>query len=94
MPLPLPVLDRRTWPELVSEARSLLPRYTGDWSDYNVHDPGVTLVELFAWLSEMLLFRADRVPPPELRAFLRWLGIEPQPAQVATTVLALQVTLL
>ena len=90
MPLPLPVLDRRTWPELVSEARALLPRYSTEWSDYNYHDPGVTLVELFAWLSEMLLFRADRITPPELRAFLRWLGIEPLPAQVAATVLALE----
>lgn len=90
MPVPLPVLDRRTWPELVAEARSLLPRYARDWSDYNYHDAGVTLVELFAWLSEMLLFRADRVPPPELRAFLRWLDIEPLPPQAAATTLALQ----
>ena len=90
MPVPLPVLDRRTWPELVSEARSLLPRYAPDWTDYNYHDAGITLVELFAWLSEMLLFRADRVPPAELRAFLRWLDIEPLPAQAATTTLALK----
>jgi predicted phage baseplate assembly protein len=90
VPLPLPVLDRRTWPELVAEARSLLPRYAREWSDHNYHDAGITLVELFAWLSEMLLFRADRVPPPELRAFLRWLGVVPQPAQVAATALALE----
>jgi predicted phage baseplate assembly protein len=90
MPLPLPVLDRRTWPELVAEARSLLPRYARDWSDHNVHDAGITLVELFAWLSELLLFRADRVPAAELRAFLRWLGIEQRPAGVASTFLALE----
>ena len=90
MPLPLPLLDRRTWPELVAEARSLLPRYARDWTDHNLHDAGITLVELFAWLSELLLFRADRIPAAELRAFLRWLGIEPRPAGIATTVLALE----
>jgi predicted phage baseplate assembly protein len=90
VPLPLPVLDRRTWAELVSEARSLLPRYAPDWTDHNVHDPGITLVELFAWLSELLVFRSDRIPPAELRAFLRWFGIEPLPAQVAATVLTLE----
>jgi predicted phage baseplate assembly protein len=90
MPLPLPSLDKRTWSDLVSEARTLLPRYAPGWTDYNVHDPGVTLVELFAWLSEMLMFRADRVPPAEVRAFLRWFGVIPRPAQPAATALALR----
>ncbi len=90
MPLPLPLLDRRTWAELVAEARALLPRYAHDWTDYNEHDPGITLVELFAWLSELLMFRSDRIPPAELRAFLRWFGVTPAPAQAATTVLALE----
>jgi predicted phage baseplate assembly protein len=90
MPLPLPSLDKRTWSDLVSEARTLLPRYAPGWTDYNAHDPGVTLLELFAWLSEMLMFRADRVPPAEVRAFLRWFGVTPRPAQPATTALALR----
>jgi predicted phage baseplate assembly protein len=74
----------------VSEARALLPRYASGWTDYNAHDPGVTLVELFAWLSEMLMFRADRVPPAEVRAFLRWFGVTPRPTRPATTTLALR----
>lgn len=90
MPLPLPVLDRRTWSELVSEARTLLPRYTTDWTDHNVHDPGVTFIDMFAWLSEILIFRADRVSPSEIRAFLRWFGITPKPALCARTVIALE----
>lgn len=91
MPLPLPVLDRRTWAELVAEARALLPAYGSDWTDYNYHDPGITLVELFAWLSELLVFRSDRIPPGELRAFLRWFGVVPEPAQPAAAVLALEI---
>jgi len=90
VPLPLPTLDRRTWADLVSEARALIPRYAPEWTDHNAHDPGITLVELFAWLSEILMFRADRVFPPEMRAFLRWFGIEPLPSQAASTVLALR----
>jgi predicted phage baseplate assembly protein len=92
MPLPLPSLDKRTWSDLVSEARTLLPRYAPGWTDYNAHDPGITLVELFAWLSEMLMFRADRVPPAEVRAFLRWFGVTPRPARPAVTALALRLT--
>ncbi len=90
MPLPLPELDTRTWQEIVDEARAQIPRYAPEWTDYNASDPGVTLFELFAWLSEILIFRTDRVPPAELRAFLRWFGVEPLPAQAAQTVLALR----
>jgi predicted phage baseplate assembly protein len=67
----------------------LLPRYAPDWTDHNTHDPGITLIELFAWLAEMDLYRLDRVTEASTRAFLRLLGIEPRPAQVAETVFVL-----
>jgi hypothetical protein len=90
MPLPLPKLDNRTWSELVAEGRSLIPRQTAQWTDHNVHDPGITLLELFAWLSEMLLYRLDQVPSAELRGFLRSAGVGPRPAQCAAAVVAIQ----
>ncbi len=90
MALPLPKLDNRTWSELVAEGRSLIPRHAGQWSDHNLHDPGITLLELFAWLSEMLLYRLDQVPPAELRAFLRSVGVVPFPAQSAVAVVAIE----
>ena len=87
MPLPIPSLDRRTFGELVAEGRSLLPRHAPGWTDHNVHDPGITLLELFAWLAEMDIYRLDYTPEASVRAFLRLLGIEPRPAQVAEAVL-------
>ena len=51
MPLPLPNLDTRRWADLVDEGVALVPRYGGTWTDHNVHDPGITLIELFAYLS-------------------------------------------
>jgi hypothetical protein len=87
MPLPLPKLDQYTFDELVGQGQALLPRYAPGWTDHNVHDPGITLVELFAWLAEMESYRLDRVTEANIRAFLRLLGIEPKPAQVAETVL-------
>lgn len=87
MPIPLPKLDVQTFDDLVNDGRALLPRYTPGWTDHNVHDPGITLMELFAWLAEMDLYRLDRVPEGSIRAFLRLLGVEPKPAQVAETVL-------
>ena len=74
MPIPLPDLDDRTFDDLVAEARSLIPAYAPEWTDHNASDPGITLLELFAWLAEMLIFRANQVPPRHVLTFLRLLN--------------------
>lgn len=89
MALPLERLDTRTFDALVAEARALVPRSSPAWTDHNYHDPGVTLVELFAWLVEADFYRLDRTPEANLRAFLRLVGTEPRPPLVAETVLVL-----
>jgi predicted phage baseplate assembly protein len=90
MPLPLPNLDNRTWAELTTEGRTLIPRLTRTWTDHNIHDPGITLMELFAWLSEMLIYRLDRITPATIRAFLRLVGLAQNPAGVSETVVAVR----
>ena len=91
MPLPLPRLGDRRFDQLVDEGKALLPRLAPGWTDYNLHDPGITLIDLFAWLVEMDLYRLDRTSPAAYRAFLRLVGIEPRPPQVAETVLVFDV---
>lgn len=88
MPLPLPNLDDRRWNDLVEESRVLIPRYAPGWTDHNVHDPGITLMELFAWLAEMDIFRLNQIPQRHLRKFLALLGIMPKPVQPAQALLA------
>lgn len=74
MPLPLPQLDDRTYADLVAETRALVAATPGGWSDHNASDPGITLLELFAWIAEMLLYRADQVTERHRIAFLRLLN--------------------
>jgi predicted phage baseplate assembly protein len=88
MPLPLPNLDTRRWIDLVDEARALIPRYAPDWTDHNIHDPGMTLVELFAWLTELAIYRINRIPLRHRRKFLALVGFAPAPPQPARTALA------
>ncbi|MBK1699379.1 baseplate J/gp47 family protein [Thiococcus pfennigii] len=83
MPLPLPNLDDRRWKDLVDEARALIPRYAPSWTDHNVHDPGITLIELLAWQVEQEMYRANRVPERSYRAFLELLGEPPAPPAAA-----------
>lgn len=74
MPIPLPNLDDRRYDDLVNEALNLIPAYAPEWTNRNPSDPGVTLVELFAYLSEMLLYRLNRVTDANLLAFVRLLN--------------------
>jgi hypothetical protein len=75
MPLPIPHLDDRTFDDLVAEGRSLIPRYSAAWTNFNVSDPGITLMELFAYLVESAIFELDQVPPETIARFLRLVGI-------------------
>ncbi|MCW2527150.1 MAG: hypothetical protein JWM76_2010 [Pseudonocardiales bacterium] len=83
MPLPAPNLDDRTFQDIVDEAKRLIPRYCPEWTNHNVSDPGVALIELFAWMSEMVLFRVNQVPERLYVHFLNMVGIEPFPPSVA-----------
>src|SRR5689334_469007 len=91
MPLPMPRLDKRSFDQLVEEGAALLPRYAPGWTDHNLHDPGITLIDLLAWLVELDLYRLDRTSQATYGGFLRLVGIELRPPQVAETVLVFNV---
>lgn len=74
MPLELPNLDDRNYEDLVAEALRLIPNYAPEWTNYNPSDPGITLIELFAYLTEMLLYRQNRITDDNLRTFLKLLN--------------------
>ncbi len=89
MPLPEPILDDlRFQQDLVDEARRRIIRYCPEWTDYNLSDPGITLIELFAWMTEMIVYRLNRVPEKNYIKFLELLGMQLQPAGSARTELA------
>jgi predicted phage baseplate assembly protein len=83
MPLQAPNLDDRRFADLFSEARGLIPRYAPEWTDHNESDPGITLLELDAWLHETILYRLNQLPERTYIKFLQLLGIELMPARPA-----------
>jgi predicted phage baseplate assembly protein len=84
MPLPIPNLDDlRFQRDLVDEARRRIIRYCPEWTDYNLSDPGITLIELFAWMTEMIVYRLNRVPEKNYLQFLEMMGVRLQPASSA-----------
>ena len=83
MTLPTPKLDDRSFQDIVNEARELIPRYCPEWTDHNLSDPGITLIELFAWMMEMLLYRVNRVPEKNFVTFLDLIGVKLMPPAAA-----------
>jgi predicted phage baseplate assembly protein len=76
MTLPQIRLDDRRFQELVSEARLRITQTCPEWTEHNVSDPGITLIELFAWMTEMLIYRVNRVPDKLHVALLELLGVQ------------------
>jgi hypothetical protein len=74
MPIPLPNLDDRTFAELTVEATTLIPSLQPAWTNHNPSDPGIVLVELLAWLTEMLLFQVNEIPAATDEKFLQLLN--------------------
>lgn len=72
MPLDLPNLDDLTWQQLAELGRSSIPGWAPQWTNHNAADPGIMLVELFAYLSEILIYRLNRISAANMWAFL-WL---------------------
>lgn len=87
MPLPLPNLDDRTFAELVEEARQQIAAHCPSWTDLSPGDPGIMLMEVFAYLTEIMIYRLNRVPAKSYVEFLRLMGVKLLPPAAASATL-------
>jgi hypothetical protein len=83
MPLEDVTLDERKYQDLLNEALARIPVHNPEWTNFNKSDPGVTLLEIFAFLTESLLYRANQIPERNRRKFLSLVGVPLQPASAA-----------
>src|SRR3970040_2564545 len=81
--IPSPKPADRTFENIVAEAMALIPRYAPDWTNHNPSDPGITLLELAAWMTDLIIYRLNRVPEKNYVAFLNLLGIKLRPPRAA-----------
>jgi Baseplate J-like protein len=84
MPLRAPVLDDRSYAQLRDELIARIPVYAPEWTDHHPSDPGITLIELFAFLGENLLYRFNQIPDATKVAFLDLLHLPLRPAVPST----------
>src|SRR5215208_3816139 len=83
MSLPVPNLDDRRFQELVDDAKRIVQQKCPEWTDHNVSDPGVTMIEVFAWMTDQLLYRLNRVPDRNYVRFLDLIGVRLFPPTAA-----------
>lgn len=82
-------LDDESFEEIVEKARKMIPGLSSDWTDFNYHDPGITFLELFAWMKEMQQYHMDRIGHRHRRKYWKLMGICPRdyrPARAMLTV--------
>src|SRR6478609_6279401 len=89
MPLPQPILDDRSFAQLRDELVRRIPVYAPEWTDHNASDPGITLIELFSYLGENLLFRFNQIPEATYLSFLRLLQVPLRPPSPARALVAM-----
>lgn len=87
MPLPLPNLDDRDFEQLLAQAMQRIRQSNTAWDDLTPHDPGIVLLELFAYLTDTMIYRLNRLPEKVYIAFLRLLGVSLRPPSAASTTL-------
>lgn len=88
MPLPVPNLDDRRFQSYVDDAKRLVQQRCPEWTDHNVSDPGVTLIETFAYMVDQLTYRLNLIPERNYVAFLELIGLKlfpPSAAQCSVT---------
>ncbi|MEL6344077.1 MAG: hypothetical protein AAFV53_13240, partial [Myxococcota bacterium] len=83
MPIKPPNLDDRRYDDIIDEARKLIPQYCPEWTNLNPSDPGMTLVQLFAWMTELIIYRLNKVPDKTYIHFLNFIGEERKRARPA-----------
>jgi predicted phage baseplate assembly protein len=85
----VPELDDREYEELLEDAKKVIPAAADAWTDMNPHDPGVTIVELLAWLTESYVYQLDQVTDDHREKYLRLVGDRRRRPQSATVRLSL-----
>src|SRR5215510_5787074 len=87
MPIETPNLDDRDFERLLAEATGVIRKYSPQWTDLSPSDPGMILLEAFAHLTEVMIYRLNRLPQKAYVEFLRLIGVKLYPPSAATVTL-------
>jgi hypothetical protein len=76
--LKAPQLDDMSYEKMMQRAISRIPGMTDEWTDFNYHDPGITVLSNYAWLVDMLNYYMDATGDIHILKYLKLLGLNQQ----------------
>lgn len=88
----LPPIDDRDYQAIFEEARARIAVHNPDWTNHSEADPGITILQLFAFMTDSLLYRANRIPERNRQKFLRLMGLRQRAAVPAEGIVTLDAT--
>lgn len=90
MKIEIPSIDDRTYRQILSEAVSRIRVHNPEWTNHSDADPGITVLQLFASMTESLLYRSNKIPERNRKKFLNLLGVELLGAVAARGIVSFQ----
>ena len=91
--LKVPQLNDMTYEQIIQRAVSRIPSLTDQWTDFNSHDPGITVLQTYAWLVDMLNYYMDATGDVHVKKYLKLLGIQQQKRRAAAGYVVIHGTL-
>lgn len=88
----LPNLDDTTENERLEQMKALIPRYTPEWTDHSMSEPGMGFLQLMVWLAGQIQYRLNQIPDKAYLSFLKMLGFELDDGEAATVDLQFTLT--
>ncbi len=85
MSIPKNILDDKEFKDFMEEAKAKLPSLSPEWTDYNITDPGITILEILAWLQDINIYKLSRITEKHLIKYLKLLNSLPEPVKPAST---------
>lgn len=65
----------QTWKDTVGWLRQRIAAIDPEWSDHNLHDPGITILEMLAWMQQNQLYHGEQIGEEHRRKYAELLGL-------------------
>lgn len=69
-------LDTDRYKDIFDGARNMIVSLYPEWTDFNYHDPGITLLELFSWIKESQQYYIDQIGDENRKKYLKLTGVQ------------------
>ncbi len=90
MSIPKNILDNKEFKDFMDEAKAKIPALSVEWTDFNITDPGITILEILAWSQDINIYKLSKITEKHLYKYLNLLNTTPEPANPSSTMITIK----